>query len=244
MHKRLLLALISGFISACTPGIDGLVHDKSLSSQSLQQGGIAIAGLSAKSGVLSASHTEAYSEQLKQALQSELKALRIVSENELLYTLKRDEHALVMDEFSRRASLSAANINRLKGATKSRYIALAQVDSNTLSNKRTNQLESLDRYGKVIRPASTISETTRTIYSRLYLFDLHSGKRVWGGSIHLSRSANRRYEHDNTAVNLIRGISALSSGMDSAYPYPQAPSETELLGSIFSAFAENLSKLK
>lgn len=244
MYKRVLLAVISGFISACTPGIEGLVHDKSLNSHNLQLGGIAIAGLSAKSGVLSTSHTDTYSEQLKQALQAELKALRIVSENELLYTLKRDEHALIMDEFSRRGSLSAANINRLKGASKSRYIALAQVDSNTISNKRTNQLESKDRNGKIIRPASTISETTRTIYSRLYLFDLQSGKRVWGGSIHLSRSASRRYEHDNTAVNLIRGISALSSGMDSAYPYPQPPSESPLLVSIFSAFAENLAKLK
>lgn len=244
MIKHLVLLLLASLMAACTPAIDGLVHDKSLSKQSLQQGGIAIAGLSSKEGALSASHTDSYSEQLKQALQNELKGLRIIPENELIYAMKREEHALVIDEFSRRSSLSAANINRLKAGLKVRYVAMARIDSNTISNKRSNQLESVDRYGKIIRPASTISETTRTIYTRLYLFDLHSGKRVWGGSIHLSRSRSRSYEHNNAAVNLIRGISALSSGMDSAYPYPQAPEEGDLLGSIFTGFAENLAKLK
>ena len=244
MFKRLLLLVLTGLISACTPGIDGLVHDKSLSRLSLQQGGISIAGISAKPDVLDEGHRDTYSEQLKKALQDELQDVAIVSENDLLYLLKREEHAFILEEFSRRSSLSAANINRLKNKLKTRYVALARIDSNTVKNDRSNQLESIDRNGKVIRPASTISKSTRTVYTRLYLFDLQNGKRVWGGSIHLSRNSSRSYEHDNTAVNLIRGISALSSGMDSAYPYPQPPSEQALLESIFSGFAETLNKLK
>lgn len=244
MLKRLLLIVATSLVAACTPGIDGLVHDKSLTRQSLQQGGITIAGLSTKSAGLSQGNLDTYSERLKEALRDDLKGIAIVSENELLYTIKREDHALIVDEFSRRASLSAANINRLKNKAKTRYVALSRIDSNSVKNERSNQLESIDRNGKVIRPASTISKSTRTIYTRLYLFDLQSGKRVWGGSINLSRSTSRSYEHDNSAINLIRGISALSSGMDSAYPYPDAPSEQGLLESIFSGFAENLKKLK
>ncbi|MDH5184287.1 MAG: hypothetical protein OEX12_10395 [Gammaproteobacteria bacterium] len=244
MFKRVLLIVATSLITACTPGIDGLVHDKSLTLESLQQGGISIAGLGAKSGVLNQGHQDTYSELLRQALEDDLKGIAIVSENELLHAIRREDHALIVEEFSRRGTLSAININRLKNKLNTRYVALTQIDSNTVKNERSNQLESIDRNGKVLRPASTTSKSTRTVYARLYLFDLRSGKRVWGGSIHLSRNSSRSYGHDNTAVNLIRGISALSSGMDSAYPYPQAPSEGELLNSIFSAFAENLGKLK
>lgn len=244
MFNRLLLIALTGLIGACTPGIDGLVHDKSLTRQSLLQGGITIAGISAKAGILKEGHQDTYSERLKMAMQDELKGLAISSENELLYAMKREDHALIMEEFSQRGTLSAANINRLKNKLTNRYVALTRIDSNTVNNERSNQLETLDRNGKVMRPASTTSKSTRTIYTRLYLFDLQTGKRVWGGSIHMSRNSSRNYEHDNTAVNFIRGISALASGMDSAYPYPAAPSEAVLLDNIFSGFAENLMKLK
>jgi hypothetical protein len=244
MLKKLIPVLILG-LTACTPSIDGLVHDKSFTKQSMTNGGIVVAGVTGSPKLIDPKNRNIYAAVLTEELRDELKGVQIMPVNDIINAMNVQQHNAILDEFSNNDTLSAASMNKLKATTRAQYVALARVNNNRVSNKRVNQLETTDSKGNVIKPAQTISTSRRDAAVSLYIFDLGSGKRVWGGNIGLGRERNKTYTHENATLNIIRGVTALAKGnLDAAYPYPAPPSEKDLLASIFNGFGDNLAEMK
>jgi hypothetical protein len=244
MLKKLIPVLVLT-LTACTPSINGLVHDKSFTKQSMTNGGIVVAGVTGSAKVIDPKSRNVYAAVLAEELRDELKGVQIMPVNDIINAMSAQQHNAILDEFSKNDTLSAASMNKLKAGTRAQYAALARVNNNSVTNNRSNQLATTDARGNIIKPAQTISTSRRDVAVSLYIFDLGSGKRVWGGNIGLGRERNKTYTHENAALNIIRGVSALASGnLDAAYPYPAPPGEKDLLASIFNGFGDNLADMK
>ncbi|MBD3669306.1 MAG: hypothetical protein HUJ29_00920 [Gammaproteobacteria bacterium] len=243
--KTKLIPLLLLALTACTPRIDGLVHDKSFNKGSMVNGAMTVAGVTGVDKSIDPKQRNIYGAILTEELRDELETVRIAPVNDIVNAMSATEHNAILDEFSKNDSLSAANMNKLKASTKSRYIVLARVNRNSVKQDRTNQLPTYDTKGNEISPAKTISMSRRDMAVTLYIFDLQSGKRVWGGDIGLGRENKKTYTHESAALNIIRGVSALASGdLNAAYPFPEPPTEKSLLASIFDGFGDNLADLK
>lgn len=233
-------------LSACTPKISGLLHDPTFNASTLYNGRLIVGGvtMSPNLGTLPAEQGDLYAGILTDRFLAKRKQLSVFSSAEILRVIGRERHNEILNEFAKNGLLSKASIADLGKSGKARYVALARIDSDTISRNRTHNAETRDKEGKVVTPANSVSTVTRTITTTLYIFDTKLGKAVWGGILTTTNSNSRTYYHDNKTMNDIRRLQAITGGLDKALPYPDPPGMNEMCRDAFTGFAKNLPELK
>lgn len=242
----LALSLLLSLLSACAPQVAGLQHDQSFSHQSVMQGGMAIASVSATYTELTPEHQNQLAEVFRRAVVDARKEYRVVPAGQLEQHLGSASYKTLIKNFQSGGVLSPADLSMLKEkATPARYLLLSRLENYSTRENREEYLVNDDK-GKATDRANVSLQSIGEVTAFSNIYDLQQGNSVWSGSITQEMSNTSNFETyagssfkkalEDAATSLILGDEV--TGRE----FPEPPELDKVAKKVFQGFAANLPK--
>ncbi|MCK4838944.1 MAG: hypothetical protein KAS94_09065 [Desulfobulbaceae bacterium] len=216
----------------------GFVH------QSILEGRMAIVGVVSSVQDLTVKERNDYAAVLKTNIMEYRKDYSVTSSGDLVNKIGRDNYNLILDNYKVTGGLSTENLQTIKEAMGVKYAVISRIESDeTTKDKRT---PSMSYSGKIEAKA------TRTMTASLNIYDIDTGKSVFGGNIEgyeYETEYHDKYTPRNDFASGLAGIINAAKGKqadvpqteDELYPYPFIDPK-RILNRIFQQFSRNLPK--
>jgi len=250
----ILSTLLVLLLTACAAQVEGLRKDDSFTYLAAKEGGLAIGGVTSTLEPLPATERSRYAGVLLRATREERETFRVHPAGEVVAALGERRVDAMLDFYRRHGVLAAEDLARLTpqrlGA---RYLVLARIERDDVrqeKNESSMDVVEYDDKGNA-RPTkrvevTVIHDTIRTVSASFQIYDLASDRSVWSGVItqHATRSnqTSQQFGKDERwsqelLVELVRQLLLDGKGED---PYPKPAAFIDVLGQVFTGFAENL----
>jgi hypothetical protein len=242
LSLSLFLSLSLSLTACAPPRMNGLFQDPSFTYTSIQQGGLAIGGVST-SGTKPASpaliaENSHYAELFREGLINARPGISIMPAGDIAQTMGAN-YDKMMDYYAYRDVIAESDLNAIKAKTSHiRYVVFANIPTNTTSQSYNDGGDTL-----------TYS-TIRTITISVKAYDLTNNQIVWSGSLSSMGANNNSYQ--TTAIKNPKNttediVSSLVAGLEKdriqkTGTYPRAPDSLPIVSQIFDGIGENLPK--
>lgn len=248
MRSILLMALTALLATACaTTQVSGLRHDKSLTTQSIIQGRLVVAGVTSSLQPLEAGQRGRYADTLLWALRDARPAYPLLPAADLAQRLGDARYQALLDSYGRDGVLGEAVLRQ--DYPQPRYLLLARIENDYVERRRDEREEDVPpRDGEMVKEVRATVDfvTTRYLAVSLQIYDLQAGTSVWHGLVEDNEARHnthsRTYDHERrlqqSLVELLLAVVIDGGSEEQAYPAP-VPRE-QLLRRVFEGFAKHL----
>lgn len=177
-----LTSLILLQFTACAPHVAGLRHDESFNYDSVVNGGIAIAGVSATFTEFPDGQKNQLAEIFRRAIIDKREGYRVLPAG-LLEQRMGDGYSVMLDNFHDGAVISPEDIALLQQKQiPARYLLLSRIENHAVRENRNNT-PVYDDNDKATDRVTVTLQTIADITAFSSIYDLQKGVSVWSGSI-------------------------------------------------------------
>jgi hypothetical protein len=255
MQRNYFSVLVFMFIlglSGCVAPIKGLYQDSSFTYPNIQASGIAVAGVTSSVNKLSTATQVTYGNLVYDSLIDHLPGVAITTPGNFASQYGKNACAKLMSSYTTYRTINNDVLQAVHiKLAKSRYLVIANIDSNKVANGR-------EEWADVNRRENISYTTKRSIQVTLQVYDLLSASMVWSGSITDGVTNSNDYEvpglagdsfhhhnHRNAGKAIIRDVVSTASTLlvDTEAKNPAAPTTSAVLKKIFDNYASNFQKM-
>jgi hypothetical protein len=238
----LMTILVFGLciVLACKTRVIGLVMDPSFTYEAITSGKMAIGGVTSALKSMPERERNLYADMMRRKFLEKRETFIILPAGVVAHLLGHEAYRNMMDEYRTYGRLNNTMKRNLMTKLKTvRYIVFARIEKDNISKSRREVL--YDEYGEELENKKTIMEITRSTDVSMNIYDLRTGVIVWSGTVEkISSRSNEYVEKEKSKFFLIALIETIVEIFEPSPEYPEPSSLDELLGRIFTGFAENL----
>ena len=228
-----LLALTSG----CTPKLQYLAMDPSMTHAAMAQGKVAVMPVGVSTDAVADEEVEQMQHRISSAISERRGAIPVLGLSHVqqsLESLPPDDHPAAI--FAATGSLPAERVKELSGALGARYVVVASISNYAASTYRDSERRKItNSKGKVVGHDNyTMMNHEGSLSGGMTVFDGETGMAVWEGRHTVSDVNTNEYKD---AGNVIEAVVEIAAKERKTYPPPPRPSE--LAGHLFVAMVLN-----
>ncbi|MGK5093862.1 hypothetical protein WDW89_17845 [Deltaproteobacteria bacterium TL4] len=246
--SRKLLAVFYGImvlvvISGCKAQVIGLKYDKSFNYTSIQQGGIAVGGITSVMNRWSTEERMDKANQFRKYLMDVREEYPVLPATLVLGKMGEAAYHKMLDDYKEKGVLSPFWLKTLNTqVTGYKYLIFARVEADEIvRDRRVEQILDLEEKftGEVLLKTST----TRIITIEYNVYDNQFGRLVWNGRISQSQTNKQDYQPPKEipfAAVIPIEEEVLHKMNETLYPSPPPPKSDEVMVDVFIGFAQNM----
>ncbi len=240
--KLLCLISLLGLMS-CGTKVEGLSKAESFTHPNIISGRMVVGGVVDAVETMKPKTALSYANSLRAQIIEERPAFKVSNASYLIKKLGRKNYNNILSELEMDGALSEASLAMLATkATGVRYVTLARIESNEVSNNRNEQNDT-DSQGNETGKKSIVTTTTRAITVNFRVLDLKEKSTAWSGLISKSQQQQSKFavKSESGLISLVKAIKGTEETEDDKkYPFPKAPALKDVLKQAFMGFADNL----
>jgi hypothetical protein len=222
----------------------GLNHDPTFTHQSIQEGGMAVAGVVHPTGYGERrTDREEVTDFLRLQILRYREDLDVRPSGVVRVAIGEGFYGDLLDVYERGGELDLAHETALREVLRDqvRYVIFARIDEDFIARRERETTQGKEENKKDVLDMIT----SRRMSTEFLVYDVYAGHSVWRGHLSGGRTNKNRYVYEPTdledekdLLEVIVGVILEAESPDPVYPPP--PTTTSVLAGIFKNFAKTL----